>query len=80
MLTNERTFGQVGFIKNGGSLDIWIRIDGRPRWFSVSRAELAAFLASDDKETILSAESNGNSEASFEDDVAALRAADASLP
>ena len=70
MLNTERTVGQVGFHKNGDFIDIWIRVDGRLCWFSVRRAELAAFLASSDKETILAAESDGNSEFTMAEDYA----------
>lgn len=62
MLTFTRTFGQVGFRKNGNCLDIWIRVNGRPRWYAVYVPEIAQFLASDAKEVVLYAESDGNTE------------------
>lgn len=69
-LTAERTIGQLGLRKNGTNLDIWLRVDGVPRRFSVNRAELSDSLASVDAEHIIYAESDGNSEASFEEDAA----------
>jgi hypothetical protein len=62
VLTPTRTVGEVGLNKNGCALDIWIRIDGHPRWFAIQREELLLFLASADKEGRLDAESDGNAE------------------
>jgi hypothetical protein len=61
-LTGTRTVGEVGFNKNGSALDIWIRIDGKPRWFAVQREALLLFLASSESEGRLDATSDGNAE------------------
>jgi hypothetical protein len=69
MLTETRTTGEIKFRKNGTSLEIWIRINGKPQRFSVTRAELLDFLNSPYDigrdgfpETTLHADSDGNTE------------------
>ena len=62
MITDTRTQGEIGFHKNGTALDVWLRIDGRPRWFAVEIDALKGFLASDDDGTVLRCESDGNAE------------------
>ena len=61
--TFTRTIGQLAFRKNGTMIDIWLRIDGKPRWFAVRSCDLVAFLADDtQKVAIMSAESDSNAE------------------
>jgi hypothetical protein len=60
--TATRTYGEVGLRKNGSVLDIWIRVKGKPRWVRVSAQDVQAFLGSDEKTTVLYAESDGNAE------------------
>lgn len=63
MLTNTRTVGEVGFNKNGSFVDIWIRVNGEPRWCAVDAKELQKFLAdTEQKNIILRARSDGNAE------------------
>jgi hypothetical protein len=62
MLTATRTLGAIGFNKNGTSLDIWLRVNGEPRWFGVEISAVRGFLASDDKATLLWCDSEGNAE------------------
>ncbi len=70
MLTFTRTVGEMGFRKNGTELDIWLRVNGEPHWFSVSQNKLAEFLVptpgkpfgGHGDEVVLHAESDGNAE------------------
>lgn len=39
-----RKGGKVGFNKNGTSLDIWIDVNGKCKWYGVSIKELTNFL------------------------------------
>lgn len=64
LLTSTRTVGQIALRKNGTGIDIWIRIDGKPQWFAVDRANLINFLFSDTSDVILHAQSDGNTEES----------------
>ena len=45
-----RSVGQIGLKANGSFVDIWIRVDGRPRWIGVRANGLRTFL--DDAESI----------------------------
>ena len=59
----QRADGEIGFRKNGDSLDIWIRITGRPTRFSVSLKQLIGFLLTPgDTMEVLEAESNGDAD------------------
>ena len=62
MLTWTRTVGQIGLRKNGGDLDIWIRVEGQPRWFALQLADVRRFLHSDEHDVVLQASSDGNAE------------------
>jgi len=39
-----RTLGEIGLKANGGDVDIWIRVDGRPEWIAVPAQALRTFL------------------------------------
>lgn len=63
MLTPTRTHGQIGLNKNGGFIDIWVRVNGKPQWIAVHKDELQQFLSDNNlKSTKLYAESDGNAE------------------
>lgn len=64
MLTAERTIGEVCLRINGGELDIWLRVNGRPRWFAVEASMVRDFLrrAQWGDEIVLRAMSDGNAE------------------
>jgi hypothetical protein len=64
MLTPTRTHGSVGLVKNGNDLDIWIRVNGKPKWYSINLKEVETFLSKSSKinEIILIAGSDNNSE------------------
>jgi hypothetical protein len=69
MLSFTRTVGEIGLRKNGTQLDIWVRVNGKPTWFSVRQSEIVEFLAPGDgpfsghgTETVLRAESDCNAE------------------
>lgn len=76
MTTFTRTRGEIDFNFNGTSLDIWIRINGRPRWFAVEYKELLRGIilyltaTSVDRKQymniILGADSDGNEEQDIE--------------
>jgi len=62
-LTCTRTRGEIGFRKNGTSIDIWVRVNGELRWYAVRAKELVGFLLTPDETMdILEAESDGNAE------------------
>ncbi len=61
-LSATRTTGEIGLHKDGTRLDIWIRVDGKLRWYAVDLAALGGFLAMPYTETCLHAESDGNAE------------------
>ena len=50
-----RTIGEVVLNKNGAELDVWLRVNGRPHWFSMHRADVERFLAGDETCTALPA-------------------------
>ena len=76
MLTPTRTVGEVGFRRNGTSLDIWLRVNGHPTWVSLPSAypitgergalreylDHVAFDPTDAAIFVLLAESDGNAE------------------
>jgi len=62
MLTHTRTVGQIGLRKNGTSINVRVRVDGKPIWFAFDGRDLERFLESDSKSVVLSAESDGNAE------------------
>ena len=72
LLTFTRTRGQVGLRKNGSMLDVWVRVDGTPRWIALSRRDVQDFLASDDVERVLYAESDGNAEETWREAAARM--------
>ncbi len=57
-----RTQGQIELAKNGTSLDIRMRVNGKWAWFAVSLAEVRYFLKGDDETVLLRADSDGNAE------------------
>jgi hypothetical protein len=61
-LTATRTRGQIGLRRNGTQIDIWIRVDGEPQWFSVNARDLGAALGAGEEQSLLAAESDGNAE------------------
>lgn len=70
-MTEGRTKGAIVLHMNGSFLDIWIRVDGKPRWFAVQTDRLREFLdqmeelhpgIKRDPWATLSAESSGNAE------------------
>ncbi len=67
MLTFTRTVGEVALHRNGTMLDIWVRVNGKPVWFTVRAGEVREFLAGDwvpnhGRTAVLHAESDGNAE------------------
>lgn len=62
LLTNTRTVGEIGLNKNFDSLDIWIRVNGEPKWFAVPVGDVEDFLRSDHEAAVFRAESEGNAE------------------
>lgn len=62
LLTPTRTTGQVAMRRNGTALDIWLRVDGQPRWFAVDMDEVVMFLNSGASAAVFAAQSDGNAE------------------
>ncbi len=60
--TPTRTIGELQLRKNGTALDIWIRVNSRPRWFAIQASDLEDFLQNSDIERTFQAESDGNAE------------------
>ena len=64
IMPSTHTRGKIGFHKMGHALHIWVRINGEHQRFSVSFKELIGFLLTpSDTMEVLTAESDGNTEA-----------------
>lgn len=62
-LQHENTWGEIELRRQDDRLQIWILIDGTPRWFDVSRLEVIEFIMSTDTSSrIFRAVSIGNAE------------------
>lgn len=61
-LGSKRTVGETLIKKNCDYIDVWMRIDGTPRWFGIRKDDLEEFLASDADKIMLEAQSNDNAE------------------